>query len=97
MTNPYSELISKIDESTGTQIHLHCFLAEKQLRLQRRICHLLIALLASVWLVFLLQPLTGKAQSVSAPEFPPLEWDKRPAELPHDLPVYGISKPSNDH
>ena len=93
MTNPYSELLSKIDESTGTQIHLHCFLAEKQLRLQRRICHLLIALLASIWLVFLLQPFTGRVEPRPTPELPPLEWDKRPAELPRDLPVYRHFQP----
>lgn len=88
MTNPYSELLTKVDESNGTQIHLHCFLVERQLRVQRRICHLLVALLASVWLLFVLLPLTGRAASEPNAVLPPLEWDKRPAELPQDVPVY---------
>ena len=88
MDNPYSQLISKIDEGTGTQIHLHCFLVEKQLRLQRRICHLLIALLLSIWLLFLFQPLTGRAEPKATPIVPANERDLRPAELPHTDWVY---------
>jgi hypothetical protein len=85
MTNPYSELIEKFHEGSETQLYLHCFLVEKQLKLQRRISHLLIAILVSIWLIFILQPMAGRADYKTAPL--PIEWDKRPAELPHPAPI----------
>ena len=88
MTNPYSELIEKFHEGSETHIYLHCFLVQKQLQLQRRISHLLIALLVSIWLIFILQPMAGRAASRTTPATTPIEWDKRPAELPHTLPTY---------
>jgi hypothetical protein len=88
MTNPYSELIEKLREGSETHIYLHCFLVQKQLQLQRRISHLLIALLVSIWLIFILQPMAGKAESGTPLTPPTIEWDKRPAELPHTVPTY---------
>jgi hypothetical protein len=88
MNNPYSELIEKIHEGSETHIHLHCFLVQKQLQLQRQISHLLIALLVSIWLIFILQPMSGKAESKTTPTPPSIEWDQRPAELPRTVPAY---------
>ena len=84
MTNPYSELIEKFHEGSETHIYLHCFLVQKQLQLQRRISHLLIALLVSIWLIFILQPMAGRAASTPLP----IEWDKSPAERSHTAPAY---------